>query len=85
MVPHAPVITETEVSIALLCLLYLTHYTAVQKQELFEKYLSNQDSHDGKYRQFPLRKGSHHMQPPNQRFSLSAKMNGMQRRTVVSP
>ena len=29
-----------------------------------------------KYGWFLVRKGSHHMQPPNQRFSLSAKMNG---------
>jgi len=32
--------------------------------------------------QFPLRKGSHLVQPPN---SLSAEMNGTQRRTLVSP
>jgi len=54
-------------------------------QELFEKYLCYQGSHYEKYRQFLLRKGSHHMQPPNQRFLLSAKMNGTQKRTPVSP
>jgi len=54
-------------------------------QKLFEKHLCNQGSHYEKYRQFSLRKGSHHMQPPNQCFSLSAKMNGTQRKTLVSP
>jgi len=54
-------------------------------QELFEKHLCNQGNLYGKYGQFPLRTGSHHMQPPNQRFSLSAQTNGTQRRTLVSP
>jgi len=54
-------------------------------QELFEKHLCNQGSHYEKYRQFPLHKGSQHVQTPNQCFSLSAKMNGTQRRTLVSP
>ena len=30
-------------------------------------------------------KGSHHMLPPNRHLSLSAKMNGTQRRILVSP
>ena len=30
-------------------------------------------------------KGSQHALPPNQHLSLSAKMNGTQRRTLVSP
>ena len=53
-------------------------------QEMFEKHLCNQGSHYGKYRWFPLLKGSCHVQPPNQCFSLSAKMNGTQRRTLVN-
>jgi len=53
-------------------------------QELFEKHLCNQGSHYEKYGRFPLRKGSIHVQPPNQYFSLSAKMNGTQRRTMIS-
>ena len=32
-----------------------------------------------------LCKGSHHVLPPNRHFSLSAKMNEAQRRTLVSP
>ena len=30
-------------------------------------------------------KGSHHMQPSNQHISMPAKINGTQRRTMVSP
>jgi len=56
-------------------------------QELFEKYLCNQGSHYEKYAQFLLAlKEAIGMQPPNQCFSLSAKMDGTQRRTpLVSP
>ena len=43
----------------------------------------NQSSHYEKYGQFPLQ-GSH-MLPPNWHFSPSAKINGTQRRTLVSP
>ena len=32
-----------------------------------------------------IMKGSHHVLLPNQHFSLSTMMNGMQRRTLVSP
>jgi len=34
---------------------------------------------------FPLHKGSHRLQPPNQCFSLPAEMNGTQRKALVSP
>jgi len=34
-------------------------------QEVFEKHLCNKSSHYEKYGLFSLRKGSHHMQPPN--------------------
>ena len=34
---------------------------------------------------FRYAKGSHHVLPPNRHLSLSAKMNGTQRRTLVSP
>jgi len=51
-------------------------------QELFEKCLCNQGSHHENYGRFLLCKGSHHVQPPNQYFLLSAKMNGTQRRTL---
>jgi len=58
---------------------------SILNQELFEKNLCNQVSHYEKYEQFPSCNGSHHMQQPNERFSLSGKMNGTQRRTLVSP
>ena len=48
-------------------------------QELFENHLCNRGSHYEKYGTFPLRKGSHRVQPPNQH------MNGTQRRTLESP
>ena len=51
-------------------------------QELFEKYLCN---HYEKYRRFPLHKGSHHVQLPNQHFLLSAKMNGTQVKQWLVP
>ena len=38
-----------------------------------------------KIRTISVTKGSHHVLPPNQHFLLSAKMNGTQRRTLVSP
>ena len=42
-------------------------------------------SHYEIYGQFQLHKGSQHVQSPNRHFSLSAKMNGTERRTLVSP
>ena len=38
-----------------------------------QKATTNQSTHYEKYRQFLIRKGSHHVLPPNQYFSLSAK------------
>ena len=38
-----------------------------------------------KIRTISITKGSHHVLPPNWHFSLSAKINGTQRRTLVSP
>ena len=43
-----------------------------------EKYLCNQSSHYEKYGQFSLYTGSHHVQPPNWHFSLSAEINKTQ-------
>ena len=45
-------------------------------QKLIEKHLCNQGSYYERCGQFPLCEGSHHVQPPNQCCSLSAKMNG---------
>ena len=45
MVPHASIISESEVSITVLCLLCSSHYTAVQ----IEKHVYNQCNHYEKY------------------------------------
>jgi len=44
--------------------------------EVFEKQLCNQST---QYENFLLQRGNHHMQPLNQHFFLSAKMNGTQK------
>ena len=135
MIARTLIISESEVSITVLCLLCSPRYTAVwikncskstsaitvatmknmmvprtpviiwnwsihchslsamfdslhsnMNQEVFEKHLGNKSSHYEKYGRFlVMRKGSHHVQPPNKCFSLSSKMNGKQRRTLVSP
>ena len=86
IVPCAPQLSsETEVSIALLCQLCLTCYTAVRIKKCLKSTSVLKVATMKNVDDFSLRKGSHHVQPPNQRFSLSAKMNGTQRRTLVSP
>ena len=81
-------LSETEVlSNALLYQLCLTRYTAVWIKDSLNSSsvikvatMKIQIMADI----FPLHKGSHDVQPPNQYFSLSANMNGTQRRTLVS-
>ena len=86
---HVPqlyqLLPESEAPIVLLCQLCSMRYTVVLNQDLFKKHFCNQGSHYEKYRQFPLYKGSHHMQPPNRHFLLSAKMNRTEKRILVSP
>jgi len=77
--------SETKVSIALLCQLCLTRYTAVQIKKCSKSTSVVKVATMKSTNNFSLRKGSHHVQPPNYCFSLSAKMNGTQRRTLVSP
>ena len=117
-VPHTSIISESEVSITVVCVLYSPRYSAVwikdcsismsvikvttmklntmvlhasifiwnwsihcpslsamfnsshssMNQQLFEKHLCNQGSDYKKYGWFPLCKGSHYVQPPNQRL-----------------
>jgi len=50
-------------------------------QQLVEKLLCNQSNH---YKNVSIVKGSHHMPPPNWHLLLLTKMNGTQRRTLVS-
>jgi len=75
--------SEIEVSISLV---FLTHYTIVRIKNCLKstsaiKVATMKNTDDFHY----TIKGSHHVQPPNQHSSLSAKMNGTQRRTLVSP
>jgi len=84
MALHAPVIWNWSIHCPSLSATFDSLYSSTN-QELFEKHLCSQGSHYEKYGQFPLHKGSHHMQPPKQYFSLSAKMNGTQKWILVSP
>ena len=65
-----------------------TRYTAVRIKSYLKSIsiikVATLKKYGPRYGQFP-HKGSHHVQPPNQCFLLSAKMNGTQRRTLVSP
>ena len=77
---------KSEVSITLHCRLCLTCYTILRimnrsKNTSTIKVATMKNTNNFCYKV----EGSHHMLPPNQHFSLSAKMNGTQRRTVVSP
>jgi len=68
---HMPQLSsETEVPISLLSAMFNSLHSSMNL-ELFEKYLCNQDSYFEIYGQFLLRKGSHHVQPPNQHFTVS--------------
>ena len=74
----------SEVSITLLCWLYSTRYTAVRIKNCLKSTSAIKIVTMKKIQTVSVMKGSHHVLPPNQDFSLSAKMNGTQRRTLVS-
>jgi len=78
-------LSGTEVSITLFYQLCLTCYIAVRIKNCLKSTSVIKVSIMKSMNDFSLRKGSHYMQPLNQCFSLSAKMNGTQRRTLVSP
>ena len=76
---------KNEVSIMLHCWLCSTHYTTLRTKNCLTstsaiKIATMKNTDDFRYV-----KGSHHVLSPNRHFSLSAKMNGTQRRTLVSP
>jgi len=75
---------KSKAAITFHCQLRSTSYHPVQ----IEKYLKSNcaiEVASMKYMEiFLLWRGSHHVQPPNHHFSLSAKMNGTQRRALVS-
>ena len=75
--------SETKVSIALLCQLCLSRYRAVQVNNCSNSTsIIKVATMIRIYRQFLLSNRSHNVQLPNQ---LSTKMNGTQRRTLISP
>jgi len=63
------------------CQLWSTHYTAVQIKINF----CNKSSHYENYRRSPLEIEAITCLPQNRHFSWWAKMNGTQRRALVSP
>ena len=75
---------KSEVSIMLHCQLCSTHYTAVWIKTVWKAPLQSKQPLL-KIRMISVTKGSHHVLSPNRHFLLSAKMNGTQRRTLVSP
>ena len=87
MAPRAPAISsESEGSITLRCQLCSIRYTAIQIKSCFKNTsameVATMKNTDDFLQQ---REASHHVLPPNRHFSLSVKMNGTQRRTLVSP
>ena len=72
-----------EVSSTLCCRLHSTHYTAIQIKNCLKKHLYNQSSHYKNTDDFHYTKEAitYNCQIDT---SLSAKMNGTQRRTLVS-
>ena len=75
---------KSEVSIMLRCRLCSTCYTAVRIKNCSKSTFAIKVT-TMKIRTISITKGSHHVLPPNWHFSLSAKMNGTQGRTLVSP
>jgi len=65
------------------------HYASLpaMSNPVWINHLCNLTSHHEECGQLRilLHKGSHHVLPPNQHYLLSTKMNGTQRRTLVSP
>jgi len=79
VLPSTCIFMKSEVTITLCCQLCSTHYQPVW----IENYLKSKCIIE--VAKSLLQRGSHHVQPPNWHFSLSAKMNGIQRRVLVSP
>ena len=81
-VPHAPVISIIAQKLSIHYALLSVMFNLLQASKTVWKHLCNQSSHYEKYEGFLLHIGSHHMQPPNWHISLTAKMNGSQRRNA---
>ena len=74
---------KSEVSITFRCQLCSTCYIAVRTKNC-SKSTSAIKVATMKIQTISIMKGSHHVLPANRHFLLSAKMNGTQRRTLVS-
>ena len=72
---------KSEVSITFRCQLCLTHHTAIWINYCSKSTVATMKN----VSVISVMKGNHHVQLPNWHFSMSAKMNGMQRRTLVCP
>ena len=72
---------NSEVSITLCCQLCSTRYTVVR----IKNCLKSTSAIKIATMKISVTEGSHHVIPPNRDLLLSAKMNGTQRRTLVSP
>jgi len=70
---------------AFFCRLCSIHYTAVWFNNCSKSTSAIEVATMKNTNVTSIMKGSHHVQQPNQHFSLSAKMNGTQRRTPISP
>ena len=84
MAPCAPDINyrlKSEVTITLRCQLCSTRYTALRIKNCSTSAIKVATR---KIWTISITKGSNHMLSPNRHFSLSANMNGTQRRTLVS-
>ena len=75
---------KSEVSITFRCWLSSTRYTAVQIKNCSESTSAIKIT-TMKNTDISISKESYHVLPPNLHLLLSAKMNGAQRRTLVSP
>ena len=77
---------KSEIPNMLRCRLCLTRYKAIRIKNCLNstpeiKIATMKNMDDFRFDS----KGSHHVLSPNRHLSLSAKMNGTQRRTLVSP
>jgi len=82
--PHVPLTYLLSEKKTLCCQQYSTCYAAVRIYNCLKR-TCNQRSHYENYRRFPLQMEAITCLPQNRHFSWWAKMNGTQRRTLVSP
>ena len=81
----ASIISESEVSITVLCLLCSPHYTAVRIKKCLKSTSVLKNSHYEKYGRFLVTQRKPSRATTKLTFFTVSKMNGTQRRTLVSP